>query len=99
MERKKYLIDKISSQHRHLKLDKTDASHSKSCTEIHVAFTYFSQKPIFQHFQSLTGYYIKKNVSKRSQNSETVVLTKLISLKMDVEGFSVLELEDMFTLS
>lgn len=89
-ERKKYFINTISTQHRHL--DKTDASHSESCTEIHAAFTYFSQKLMFELIQSLTVYYIK-NALKRSQHSERVVWMKPRSLKMDVQWFSVLELE------
>lgn len=49
---------------------------------------------MFELIQNLRVYYIKKKkASKRSQDCETVVWMKLSSLKMDVQGFSVLLLE------
>lgn len=64
MERNRYPTDVIPFQHRHLKLDKTDDSHSKHCTKTHAAFTYFGQKLMFELIQSITVYYILKIIQK-----------------------------------
>lgn len=54
----------IPSQHSHLKLDKTDDSHSKHCIKSMLHFTYFAQKLMFELIQSLTVYYILKMLQK-----------------------------------